>query len=162
MITRTFLLASLLISPLFSIAQKANSEEIELLMDRHNVWRTEVGVDKLTYSEELAEVANQWAIQLKKEGCAFKHSQNSYGENLFKGTSGYYTVGDAIDAWGNEKKDFDYKKNQCKKGAVCGHYTQVIWKATTEVGCAKNICNDIVTWVCNYNPPGNFIGVKPY
>ncbi|MCV9386776.1 CAP domain-containing protein [Reichenbachiella ulvae] len=145
-----------------SIAQPADEDEIELIIDRHNFWRNEVGVADIQYSQELAEVAYTWAQELKKQGCAFKHSKNSYGENLFKGTHGYYTAGDAVDAWGNEKKDYNYKKNICESNKVCGHYTQIVWRNTTEVGCAKVICEGNVTWVCNYNPPGNYVGQKPY
>ncbi|RJE74223.1 pathogenesis-related family 1 protein [Reichenbachiella sp. MSK19-1] len=145
-----------------SVGQKATADEIELILERHNFWRADVGVGEIKYSEELAEVANKWAIELKKQDCAFKHSRNSFGENLFKGTVGYYTAGDAIDAWGNEKANYNYSKNTCDANKVCGHYTQIVWKNTTEVGCAKVICNGNVTWVCNYNPPGNFVGEKPY
>lgn len=143
-------------------AQKADDKEVELLIERHNYWRSDVGVDEIKYSNELAEVANKWAVELKAQGCAFKHSQNAYGENLFKGTVGYYTAGDAVDSWGAEKQNFDYKKNKCDAGKMCGHYTQIVWKNTTEVGCAKTICNGSVIWVCNYNPPGNYVGQKPY
>ncbi|SMD32134.1 pathogenesis-related protein 1 [Reichenbachiella faecimaris] len=144
------------------LAQKADDKEIELLIERHNYWRSDVGVSDINYSAELANVANKWAIELKTQGCSFKHSQNAYGENLFKGTVGYFTVGDAVDSWGAEKQDYDYKKNKCQTDKMCGHYTQIVWKNTTEVGCAKSICDGSVIWVCNYNPPGNFIGQKPY
>jgi len=145
-----------------SLGQVANEEEIKLLVDRHNFWRADVGLDKISYSQEVAKESYKWAIRLKKQGCAFKHSKTALGENLFKGTLGYYTAGDAVDAWGGEKSDYNYNKNKCKSGKMCGHYTQLVWKNTTEFGCAKNICKGDVTWVCNYNPPGNWVGEKPY
>lgn len=161
---RTFKLLILTITliPSTLFAQKANQEEIDLLVDRHNFWRSDVGLGKISYSEEMAKVANKWAISLKKQDCAFKHSGNDHGENLFKGTLGYYTAGDAVDAWGEEKSDYNYDSNKCKRGKMCGHYTQIVWKTTTEFGCAKNICDGNVTWVCSYNPPGNWVGEKPY
>ena len=61
-----------------------------------------------------------------------------------------------------EIKAFDEKTGQCKDGEVCGHYTQLVWKNTTEVGCAKVTCGNQTIWVCNYNPPGNYVGQKPY
>lgn len=157
-----FLLACTLFISGLSIAQPANDQEIKLLIDRHNFWRADVGVEQINYSQDLAKVADKWAQQLKADGCAFKHSNNSYGENLFKGTEGYYTAADAVDSWASEKQDYDYEKNKCAPGKICGHYTQIVWKNTTEVGCAKVICNGSVTWVCNYSPPGNYIGQKPY
>ncbi len=152
----------LLASITFCSAQVANPEEIESLIARHNFWRADVGVGEISYSEELAEVAFTWAKELKKQGCAFKHSSVKYGENLFKGTVGYYTAADAIDAWGQEKEDYNYDKNKCKKGKMCGHYTQIVWETTTKVGCAKIDCDGYTTWVCNYDPPGNWVGEKPY
>ena len=145
-----------------SHAQTAVEAEIEDILLRHNYWRADVGVGKIEYSEELAKVAFVWAQKLKEKSCAFEHSGNGYGENLFKGTKGYYTVADAIDSWGAEKKDYNYNKNKCKSGAMCGHYTQIVWKNTTKVGCAQIECGGMITWVCNYDPPGNYVGQKPY
>ncbi|MEP2023182.1 CAP domain-containing protein, partial [Reichenbachiella sp.] len=67
-----------------------------------------------------------------------------------------------VDSWGAEKQNYDYKKNKCETGKICGHYTQIVWKNTTEIGCAKTLCDGSVIWICNYNPPGNFVGQKPY
>jgi pathogenesis-related protein 1 len=39
----------------------------------------------------------------------------------------------------------------------------VVWKNTTEVGCAMAVCPDFIqVWVCSYNPPGNVSGQKPF
>lgn len=146
----------------FLIAQKADESEIALLLERHNFWRSEVGVTDIKYSNELAEVANSWAIEIKKQGCVFKRSENAYGENMFKGTVGETTIGDAVDSWGAEKQYYDIKKNKCESDEICGHYTQIVWKNTTDIGCAKTICDGSVIWICNYNPPGNYVGQKPF
>lgn len=139
-----------------------SKEEIKEVVAAHNEWRAKVGVPPLEWSDELAEVALKWGKQLKKEGCAFKHSHNpNYGENLFWGTTGFYGPKDVVEAWGNEVKDYNYEKNSCS--GVCGHYTQVVWKTTERVGCAKIVdCNGSDIWVCNYDPPGNWRGQKPY
>jgi hypothetical protein len=48
----------------------------------------------------------------------------------------------------------------------CGHYTQVVWRNTERVGCGYSTCQaqgfNFEVWVCNYDPPGNFIGQAPY
>jgi hypothetical protein len=45
----------------------------------------------------------------------------------------------------------------------CGHYTQIIWRNTTEVGCGMATCsNGSEIWVCNYNPPGNYLRQNAY
>ncbi|MDH3976346.1 MAG: hypothetical protein OEV42_18935 [Deltaproteobacteria bacterium] len=45
---------------------------------------------------------------------------------------------------------------------MTGNYTQVIWKKTRPAGCAKALCSGSALVVCNYDPPGNVVGEKPY
>lgn len=144
------------------LSHNLTDEEIKILVDGHNKWRSEVGVPDIVWSDTLALSAAKWAAELKKQGCAFKHSSVGYGENLFTGTSGYYNASSAIQFWGEEIEDYNYDKNTCKKGKMCGHYTQMVWKTTTKVGCAKVTCDGRDTWVCQYDPPGNYVGRKPY
>jgi hypothetical protein len=42
---------------------------------------------------------------------------------------------------------------------IAGHFSQVVWVESTElgVGVAKSKTGQIFV-VCNYNPPGNFVG----
>ncbi len=139
-------------------------EEIQIVLDRHNYWRADVGItEKLQWSEKMASLATDWAKQLKEKGCAFEHRlNNKYGENLFKGTSGVFDATYVVDAWAGEKADYNYNKNTCKPKKMCGHYTQIVWQTTQKVGCAKIVCDGMDVWVCNYDPPGNWVGQKPY
>ena len=43
-----------------------------------------------------------------------------------------------------------------------GHYTQMVWRETTALGCGEAICNKTLIVACNYDPPGNYIGRRPY
>ena len=139
-------------------------DEIQMILDRHNYWRADVGVtEELEWSDEMADLAADWAIQLKKNGCAWEHRpDNKFGENLFKGTAGAFNAAYVVDAWASEKADYNYLKNKCKPGKMCGHYTQIIWQTTQKVGCARIECDGMDIWVCNYDPPGNWVGEKPY
>lgn len=141
--------------------QLPSEEEKAILLERHNFWRAEVGVPALTWSDSLAESAHTWAKKLKN-GCRFEHSDVGLGENLWKGTTGAFPVSVVVDSWASEREDYNYEKNKCKPGKMCGHFTQIVWRSTQEVGCAKMECDGMTTWVCQYNPPGNWVGQKPY
>lgn len=154
-----------------TLRQGENPVDPDALTAEHNRWRSRVGVPDLKWSDKLADVAQDWADTLKKEGCGFYHSGNGYGENLFMSSALMYSDGrrelvnvtpkDAVDSWGNEVKDYNYADNSCS--GVCGHYTQVVWKDTKEVGCARTVCDDkSQIWVCSYTPAGNIVGRKPY
>ncbi|MEM9327541.1 MAG: pathogenesis-related family 1 protein [Bacteroidota bacterium] len=139
-----------------------SQQDIIKIVDRHNYWRAEVNVDPIEWSDEMAEVAAKWARELKKDGCAFYHSDYGFGENLWKGTTGYYSIEEAIDSWASEKADYNYSSNKCRRGKVCGHYTQIVWANTQKVGCAQVTCDGYTIWVCEYDPPGNWVGQRPY
>ena len=139
--------------------QTLDQATINQLVARHNVYRSEVGVDNISWSDELAKSAQQWANKLARN-CDFKHSSSGYGENLWMGTSGAFTPNDVVDDWGAEKENYTYSNNSCSD--VCGHYTQIVWSTTKFVGCAKVTCDGADIWVCQYDPPGNYVGEKPY
>ena len=127
----------------------------------------------VTWNDAAAAVALNWA-----KGCKMVHSgTKGYGENLAAGAGGGYSVTSAFNSWASEGKPAEGGYN---------HYSQVVWKATTGIGCgesrAKNPCNvrvlmDVVAAVecnpgtlfdakygssllvvCEYTPPGNYIG----
>jgi hypothetical protein len=39
-----------------------------------------------------------------------------------------------------------------------GHFTQVVWRQTTQLGCGVSTCRGMDIWVCEYDPPGNVQG----
>lgn len=137
----------------------------------HNIWRAQVGVEGVTYSETLAASAQAWADNLKTtRNCNMQHSHGKEGENLY--WAGAWSNGPAqdvkskevVDAWASEQKDYSYASNSCAAGKVCGHYTQVVWKNTTTIGCGMAQCDNPKNqvWVCQYLPAGNWVGEKPY
>lgn len=70
---------------------------------------------------------------------------------------GYSTPALAIDAWADEESDYDYEKR--KFSTEAGHFTQLVWKNTTAVGCGATDCDDNGwLFVCEYGPAGNVIG----
>ncbi len=145
----------------------ASASMAQEILNAHNKYRSEVGVTPLIWSNQLAAQAEEWAKYLS-ENQAFKHSQTSgQGENLWMGTSGRFSYTQMVDAWGSEKKYFKYGTfpNVSSTGnwTDVGHYTQIVWKNTTEVGCAGVDGRDgNYRFVCRYVSPGNFRGQKPF
>lgn len=153
-----------------------NSQRFSGVLNAHNVVRTKHGLTPLKWSNALADYSQQWANHLGRGNhCQIRHRGGApkYGENLYRASALEWsdgrnellpiTIKNVVKAWTDEEKWYDYSRNRCQPGQKCGHYTQIVWRDTTEVGCAVKICpNKSQTWVCSYNPPGNYQGVRPY
>ncbi|XP_021755381.1 pathogenesis-related protein 1-like [Chenopodium quinoa] len=149
-------------SPYISPAQPTS--DIDLYLKVQNDARNVVGVPPLSWDNRLAAYAQWWANQ-RRYDCALQHSRGPYGENIFWGSGGSdWSPAFAAQYWVDEKKWYDYNTNSCAYGKDCGHYTQIVWKSSTRVGCAKVVCYNGrgVFITCNYDPPGNYIGSRPY
>jgi uncharacterized protein YkwD len=126
------------------------------IVDAHNRYRAKHCAPPLTWSPTLAEVAQQWANTLRDKGCAFDHSRGKYGENLAMGTSGALDGGSVVTMWYDEIKGYSFE--QPGFSMQTGHFTQVVWRGTSQVGCAMTTCRSMDIWVCEYDPPGNWEG----
>jgi DNA-binding protein H-NS len=78
------------------------------------------------------------------------------GENLYWIWNGKPTGFDPVDAWYNEIKDYDFETYSSKNGNKVGHFTQLIWKDSKEVGFGVAFNGSILMSVANYYPGGNF------
>ena len=130
------------------------------MLKAHNLYRARVGSPPLVWSGKLAASAQQWAALLIKREAYAPRRNGQFGENLFEITGGTADAHDVVAAWAGEAKNFNPKKNSCS--ARCGHYTQVIWRDTKSVGCGMARGKGREVWVCNYDPPGNVVGERPY
>jgi len=155
-------------------------EEIKAVLDVHNQARSKVCLSGLEWDDAAASVAQKY---LDNNGgqCPSDHSSQSLrdssyknfggicsnpsfpycstamlGENIASGSIGYYSAADLVNLWVEEKSlfscgtlpSFQYDS---------GHYSQIVWKGTTKVGCGIRDCPDgFTTLLCNYYPPGNF------
>ncbi|XP_010270273.1 PREDICTED: pathogenesis-related leaf protein 6-like [Nelumbo nucifera] len=144
---------------LWHVSQAQNSPQDYL--NAHNAARAQVGVGPMRWDNNVAAYARNYANQRIRD-CNLVHSGGGlYGENLAKG-SGAFTGVDAVNLWVKEKPFYDYNSNSCI-GGQCLHYTQVVWRDSVRLGCARVRCNNGWFFVtCNYDPPGNFIGERPY
>ncbi len=131
------------------------------ITEAHNKYRGELNIPDLVWDEQVAAYAQEWAENLKKQGCSLRHrAPNKYGENIAWASGKNLTTSEVVKMWYDEVQYYNYATNSCKK--VCGHYTQVVWKKSKRLGCGVASCGNSEVWVCNYDPPGNFIGEKPY
>jgi len=140
-----------------------------IILTTHNEARNKLDLPPLNWSQSVAESAQSWADTLGEAGCSMTHSKSKYGENLYYAwTTGRLVLDPetAVDRWVAEDKYYNYSKNTCAKDQQCGHYTQVVWKDTREVGCGFSVCStqskNTQIWVCQYSPAGNINGNRPY
>ncbi|KAJ5724557.1 hypothetical protein N7493_006285 [Penicillium malachiteum] len=138
-----------------------------------NEYRDDHNAGALVWNETLTEYARNWA-----EGCIWKHSDGPYGENI---AFGFANASAAVKAWGDEGELYNFSKPTGYTEET-GHFTQLVWKSTIQVGCAAVNCGysddsstskrDILAprstdgdsraqgWyvVCEYTPVGNVVG----
>jgi len=117
----------------------------------------------LTWSASAFSTARAWAAN-----CQFAHNaaRGNLGENIYA-TGGTSTAQQVVASWASESANYNYAANSCS--GTCGHYTQVVWRTTTSIGCAAQLCTtgspfgsgSWQLWVCDYSPPGNS-GGRPY
>jgi uncharacterized protein YkwD len=122
----------------------------------HNRVRAKHCAGPLKWSPKLAQVAQKWADHLRDAGCVFGHSGGQYGENLAAGTQGVLDPEATVKMWYDEISIYKFPDGGFSMKT--GHFTQVVWRGTTEVGCGHSTCNGNDIWVCNYDPPGNWEG----
>ncbi len=158
-------------------------------LEAHNDIRAEVFDKALGWSNKLQNDAQDYANILADSG-KFEHDPKNidkdYGENLYASINingKIPTFKEATDNWAVEKQFYNYDDNSCSVDAdntvqvgitvynTCGHYTQIVWKSSSLVGCAKaqyktGDLKDGYVIVCKYSSPGNIIfngtALKPY
>jgi uncharacterized protein YkwD len=143
------------------------SAEQQQMLDLHNGRRRTCGVSALSWSWDVADSAQTWADgchkslsspssfchQNNEKDCG-KFARNPYGENLHWGPSASPQSADS--GWYGEIKNYDFKNPvYTGKPKEVGHFTQMVWRASTQLGCAKKVCGEHILWVCRYNAPGN-------
>ena len=167
---RKLLMFSMIIIPMIGIGQNLETQEKIDILDAHNKYRIDLDLPELVWSSDLANNSKQWSDKLISMDI-FEHSNTRYGENIFLIIGRDATPMEVVDDWASEKEYFDYETKKCLKNCCdyvdccsheCGHYTQIIWRETKEVGCAVSKLGSKQIWVCQYNPAGNYVGEKTY
>jgi hypothetical protein len=162
-----YVLAAILIgAPAAHAATFGDSEKAELLAV-HNKYRSALNEPALQWSDSLAVSAQAWAEHLANEVHALQHSGAlAKGENLAMWSAGRASLTKLVDLWGAEKQYFVESSfpNVSSTGdwKAVAHYTQMIWRGTTEVGCGRATGSGNDYLVCQYAPQGNFMGEKVF
>ncbi len=152
------------------------------MVKAHNEVREVVGSPKVKWSKMLETKAEGQLKILYRMGCTMRHFGG--GENLFwasalqsfqpKKAAGQsvwqrspqkISENDVVAKWADERIWYSSHDNTCHapEGKSCGHFTQIVWRKTTEIGCGRAICDDnSQIWLCIYFPVGNIEGETPY
>ena len=165
----TISLAAIFLTPLLMGAQDTTSNFDMRILSSHNRERDALGLKPLHWNNNLAKDAQKWSDYLAKSG-RFEHSTGnstrSQGENIWGGTPGVFSAEAMVDSWSSEKRHFKNgifpAVSMTGKMRDVGHYTQIIWRKSTQLGCARSRGNSEEILVCRYSAPGNMIGEKPF
>ncbi|XP_006266257.2 peptidase inhibitor 16 isoform X1 [Alligator mississippiensis] len=148
-----------------------SDEDERMILQMHNLYRSQVSppaadMQKLSWDPDLGTFAKAYA-----EKCIWDHNKDRgrRGENLFIMME-ELDLQLAMEDWHSEYQYYNLTTTKCATGRMCGHYTQVVWANTLRIGCGAHFCEtvegieerDMHLLVCNYEPPGNIRGRKPY
>uniref|UniRef100_K7FMN6 ShKT domain-containing protein n=1 Tax=Pelodiscus sinensis TaxID=13735 RepID=K7FMN6_PELSI len=148
-------------TPDFAALSTDNEDQQREIVDKHNALRREVkptagNMLKMEWSTKAAENAKIWANE-----CTLSHSPPnrrkttlSCGENLLMSVAPHpWSI--VIQSWYNEVENFKHGIGLTKPGEDTGHFTQVVWYSSYEVGCAVAYCPEKYFkyyYVCQYCP----------
>jgi len=133
------------------------------MLDRHNVHRAQHCAPALTWDAEVAATAQAWAAR-----CVFEHdAENPFGENMSGGQGPGSNPEAPVDSWYSEISEYDFARPDLTEAA--GHFTQVVWKGSTKLGCGLAECPGStfnreqpgLLYVCRYAEAGNMAGEFP-
>ncbi|WP_033922461.1 CAP domain-containing protein [Sphingomonas sp. 37zxx] len=140
------------------------------ILAAHNRERAGLGLPMLRWNVDLAVGAKQWSDTLGRTG-QFMHSPDDpddelLGENIWGGDVGFFQPEAMVALWVSEKQQFRQGTfpYTSRTGDVMdvSHYTQIVWRSTTDVGCAISRGANEEILVCRYKNPGNIMGRRVY
>ncbi len=143
-----------------TISVATDSQFTKNITERHNYYRQNHNTAPLKWNESIQKYAQEWADKLAAEDRMYHRQPNSYGENIYWTSGGEVNGNTPVDSWYAEIKSYNYSSPGFSSST--GHFTQVVWAGSTEIGCGKAKSKRGGTFiVCNYNPPGNYQGRFP-
>lgn len=127
------------------------------LLARHNFYRSRHGVSKLSWNSSISSYAQKWADRLASEDRMYHRNSHRYGENIYWCTGKTPDGSEVVDAWYSEIRYYNFRRPGFS--SKTGHFTQVVWRGSAEIGCgvSRSVSGGYYV-VCNYSPSGNFLG----
>ena len=135
------------------------------LVTTHNAKRKKHGAKALTKLTALANLCKNTVNTCKKKKGLY-HTSDTYkdepvGQNLYVLGGAAPTGKDITEDWYSENKNYNYSTGKAKNNGVIGHFTQLVWKSSKNIGCAYasgtwNGFNQSYFVCCNYYPAGNY------
>ena len=125
----------------------------------HNELRKKNGAQDLTMNEKLNELAQDYAVKLLNYEGPKLFPFNIYNDSLLGENISILKKEDPEKVcmkWYNEYKKYDFDLNKFQKDSI--HFTQLVWKATKEIGFGFYFNNDNFSSVALYYPCGNVLG----
>jgi hypothetical protein len=158
---------------LFLANTNVSAADQQTIVSKHNQYRDEVGVAHLTWDSGLASDAQRWAGTLASQDTGLSHNDpnnadHHEGENLAWSSGSGTSPAGALGLWYAEKATYQAEPNKRSYGAnpnfpKWGHYSQMVWSATTKVGCGTATSASGKTYTsCRYSPAGNIEGQLAY
>lgn len=152
-----------------AVAAGASPGAAEVILAAHNRERAGLDLPPLQWDARLEADAAVWARELAGLG-RLQHADAAQnpdeGENLWMGTRGAYRPAEMVGGWLGERALFNGGRvpdaSRTGRFEDVGHYTQIVWRQTTHVGCAIASGARWDVLVCRYSPPGNFTGESAY
>jgi uncharacterized protein YkwD len=141
---------------------RLSADTIREMLDSHNKVRLQRQIPPLRWSTRLEAAAQEWAEHLSAIGALEHDHSRRVGQNLFVSYGRRMPPAFVVGMWAGESKDYDERRFKCAPGEVCGHFTQIVWRGSKEVGCGVAGGGNGQFWVCYYSPPGNISGYAPY
>lgn len=126
----------------------------EALVSHNTKRRLHQNTPDLLWSDIIAQSAQNYADAYNCNGTLIHSGNSNYGENLALG----YNTTAAIEAWYDEIDLYDYRNPIF--GENTGHFTQLVWKNSTYIGCGTKYCDEYYGdyTICQYWAPGNYKG----
>lgn len=126
------------------------------ILKAHNNYRKKHGAPPLSWSAPAAKKAQQWANHLASIGRMQHGNHEGMGQNIAYMSGATLTPEHACEMWYNEINQYNF--NRPGFSSATGHFTQLVWASTNEVGVGRAIKGQTTFVVANYTPPGNVRG----